>query len=479
VLIRHSILYTVAKIVPGLLGMATTAILTRLLDPRQYGSYGLALLIMTFGSTMAFDWLGVTYLRFYQGRRDDPRMIGTFVPIFMALVGLTAAVAGAGWTLGLFAGIDGRLAATGIVMMWCYAWFELAARFEIAGFRPMRYLTMNVCRGLFTLVGAAGTAYVTRDAIDAAAGMAVGTFLGASLCGVRVWRCSLAGIDWRLAGAVVAFGLPMAASMMMSGLVGGGTRSLVGWLDSPAALGFYTAAFTLVPSALVMLGAGVASASYSLAVQAVETGDADVARQQLLANCTLLLAVLSPAALGIALTAHGLAATLVGPDYVAMVAELTPWMAFGSFFGAFRGYYLDHAFQLGKRPFLQIWVTGLAALVALGLSAALIPRYGPLGAAMATAAAMVASSALAYILGRRAYPVPIAVGPALRILAASLVMVLAILAVPGSGRVALGMQITAGAVAYLIAAFALDVLDARSHVRRMILWRTRLPAGLS
>jgi O-antigen/teichoic acid export membrane protein len=459
--------------------MVTTAILTRLLDPGQYGSYGTALLIMTFGSTMAFDWLGISFMRFYQGRRDDPRMIGTFVPIFMALVGLTGALAAVGWNFGLFSGIDERIAATGIVMMWCYAWFELVSRFQVADFRPMRYLAMNAGRGLFTLIGASGAAYLTRDAIGAAAGMALGTFLGALLCGYRVWRCCLTGIEWRLAGAVLAFGLPMAGSMTMSGLLSGGTRGLIGWLDSSASLGFYTAAFTLIPNALVMLGVGIASAGYALAVQAVETGDADVAKRQLLANFTLLLAVLTPAALGIALTAHGLAEALVGPDYVVKVAELTPWMAFGSFFGAVRSHYLDHAFQLAKRPYLQIWVTGLAALVAIGLCFALIPPYGPLGAAIATAAAMVASSVLAYILGRKAYPVPIAVLPALRVFAASFLMGLAILAVPGSGTVVLVTQITVGIFVYLIAGIALDVLNSRGRLRRMIMRGARRPTRLA
>ena len=49
-LIRNSAIYMVAKLLPGLFGLATTAALTRLLDPHEYGLYGLALVVMTLGS---------------------------------------------------------------------------------------------------------------------------------------------------------------------------------------------------------------------------------------------------------------------------------------------------------------------------------------------------------------------------------------------------------------------------------------------
>jgi O-antigen/teichoic acid export membrane protein len=208
----------------------------------------------------------------------------------------------------------------------------------------------------------------------------------------------------------------------------------------------------------------VASAGYSLAVRAVETGDAEVARVQLLANSTLLLAVLAPAAVGMALTAHGLAQTLVGPKYVDAVAMLTPWMAGGTFLASFRSNYLDHAFQLGRRPSLQIWVTGLAAAIAVGLCFLLIPPYGPLGAAIATGVAMGVSCIHAWILSHYGYRLPFPVGPAARIGAACAIMALAVIAIPGTGFVTFALQVIAGGVAYVGAVVAFDVMGARDRV---------------
>src|SRR5271165_5385048 len=135
-----------------------------------------------------------------------------------------------------------------------------------------------------------------------------------------------------------------------------------------------------------------------------------------------LLATLAPAAVGMSLTAHGIAVTLVGPQFVRAVEKLTPRVAAGAFFWTFRAHHLDHAFHLGKRPNLQVHVTGLGAVIALGLCFPLVPRFGALGAAIAVTIAMAVSSVHAVIEGRRAYPVPLPLNAASRILVACLVM---------------------------------------------------------
>src|SRR5664280_2261377 len=91
-LIKHSILYTIAKLVPGLLSIATTGILTHLFDPTQYGVYALVILVMTLTANIGFDWLGVSFLRFYDSTKGDPRTIATYFHIFSGLMVVSAIV---------------------------------------------------------------------------------------------------------------------------------------------------------------------------------------------------------------------------------------------------------------------------------------------------------------------------------------------------------------------------------------------------
>jgi O-antigen/teichoic acid export membrane protein len=472
-LIRNSLLYVLARLLPGVFGMATTALLTRLLDVASYGIYGLALVIMTFVSTMGFDWLGVSFLRFYDGKAGSERTVATFVHIFLGLLVLSGLLTLLAWAVGAFTGAQAPIYALGILLAWSYSWFELAGRLETAGLRPFRYLAMNLGRAALIFLGAVGAAWLTRDPVWTAVGTGIGMFGGALLGTIRSHSVAPRLFDPALARRVLAFGVPLAASLTLTGLISAGTRALVGVLGSAESLGLYTAAFILTQNTLIIIGGGIASAGYPLAVRAVESGDVARARRQLLANGSFLLAVMAPACLGMALTADGVANTLVGHKFAPMVAVLTPWMAAGAFFGTMRAHFLDHAFQLGRRPGLQVWVTCVAAAVALGLSVLLIPRYGPVGAAIGVTMGMAVSAIHASIVSRFAYPVPLPIATGIRVLAACLFMGLLVRAVPGSSLFAFAAQVAVGAVAYAAAAFALNILDMRSQAVPFILRRTR------
>ncbi len=465
-LIRHSAIYVVAKVLPGVLGMLTTAILTRMLAPEEYGLYGLALVIMAFGSSMGFEWIGVSFLRFYQARRDDPLIVSTFLQIFLGVAVLTGVGAAAAAAFGAVGAREAPVVIAGIVLMWAFAWFELTSKLEVGNFRPMRYFAMNMGRALFALMGAVLAAWLTRSPEMTAIGTAIGTAAGAVLGGFRGWRIGRKYFDLALAKSVLAFGLPLAVSLGLGGIINSGTRALVAALDSAAGLGLYTAAFMLVQNTLAVVAAGIAAAGYSLAVRAVETGDPQDARRQLLANGSLLLTVMAPASLGMGLVSHGIAHTLVGPQFTDAVAQLTPWMAAGTFFWTMRMHLLDHAFQLGRKPHLQVWVAAATAILAVGLSVWLIPREGPVGAAIAILGAMLCSCVIAYVLGRRAYPIPLPYATAAKVALACAAMALVVLAVPGSGILSLVAQIAVGGAAYVAVCIATNVLDARPIVLR-------------
>ena len=452
-LIRHSALYTAGKLLPGLLGMVTTGVLTRLLDPQAYGLYGLALVVMTFGSTLAFDWLGLAYLRLAQ---RNEAVTGTVAGLFAGLVVLTGAGAAIAWAAGAFAGPAGASIAAGLLLMVCYAGFELAARLPVAQARPGRFLLMNGGRGVLGLLGATGAAWLTRDPAWTACGMAVGTAGGILLGGPALTRPRFSPA---LACQIVAFGLPLAASMALASVANSGVRGLLEALDSAEALGLYTAAFLLVQNTLAVAAAGIASAGYPAAVRALERGDDAGARRQVAANWALLLAVLAPMAVGMALTAPQIAALLVGPQYQAGVASLTPWLAGAGLFAGLRAQGLDHPFQLADRPARLAGVTAVAAVVAVVLTLVLVPRFGSTGAAAASLGAALSSCILAFVWGQRIWSVPLPLAAAARVAAACAVMAGAVLAAPD----AFAVQVGVGVAGYAVACFVLDVLGVRSR----------------
>ncbi len=472
-MIRDSLVYVTAKIVPGALGIATTALLTRVFAPADYGLYGIALIVMTFGSSMLFDWIGLAFMRLYEARRHQPATIPTFIALFALVLAGTGVLAGFAFAAGVLPAAHAGLWLAGIGMAWAFSLFELLARFEIADFRPMRYLAMNVGRAVLMLAATAGAALAGGGPAWVAAGTAL-ALLGGCLLGRRRALLPRAGrFDRALAREAVLFGLPYAASMTLLGLTTTGTRAVVGALAGAGALGLYTAAFALSQNVLVLIAAGIGSATYPAAVRAIEAGDPVAIQRQLRTNSIVLLALLAPSSLGIALVAPDLARLLVGRAYAPTVAALVPWMAATSFLGGLRACYLDHAFQLGRRPALQIRIAAVAACLGVGGTVLLVPRMGVAGAAIATTAAMAVSCMHARLLGRRAFALPWPGPGAWSVACGCAGLAVAVLSVRGHGAAALALRVAGGGIVYVVLLIATDVLGARERARAMVGRATR------
>jgi O-antigen/teichoic acid export membrane protein len=141
-------------------------------------------------------------------------------------------------------------------------------------------------------------------------------------------------------------------------------------------------------------------------------------------------------------------------------------MAANSFFNSVRCDHLDHAFHLGKKPHLQIWVMALAGIIAIGLSLYLIPKYGPIGAAIAVTAAYAVACVHSVIAGRYAYPIPLPIAAGVRVVICCVIMALVVVQLPDSGLIGLVLRAALGFVTYVLAAIALNLLDSRKYAMR-------------
>jgi O-antigen/teichoic acid export membrane protein len=225
---------------------------------------------------------------------------------------------------------------------------------------------------------------------------------------------------------------------------------------------FLTAAAALVQTSIGMIGAGIGSATYSMAVRAVESGDPAEARSQLSHNFAYLAGILLPTAVGLSLIAPQLAPVLLRPDYQAAVVETTPWLAASGLLFGIRAHYVDHSFQLGNRTWLLAQVMMASALINLALNLLLIPAWGYLGAAVAMTVAAGFALVHAVLLSRRAFRLPFPTAEVIRIGVATLLMVIAVEAVPAKpGIVGVVSRVGAGLLTYGAAAVASDLLGLR------------------
>jgi O-antigen/teichoic acid export membrane protein len=473
-MLRDSAIYILSRVIPSGLGFITGMALTWLLTPQAFGLYGLGLTIVVLVSGVFFDWHALSFMRFFQANAEDPRFMPTVVQMFLLLC-LASVVIVPPVLLVAAAIFDapdndyGWLIAVALPGCWAYAWFELAARVQVARFRPMRYFWMNLIRNLLILVFGLASAWAWHSAYPVLAS----AFLAMLVAGLvfRIPHLSLLPrlFDKVMARRLFVFGWAMALVQTIGTLSFAADRFMLDFMIGTDAVGFYTAAYQLAQATIATIGAGIGTATYSLAVRAVESGDPAAVTRQLSRNSTLLLALLLPASVGAAMVSPTLAKLFVGPDYVGPVASMTAWMALAAFFYGYRVNYLDHAFQLSHQTHRLLAVVAITDVTSILLNLVLIPQFGAVGVAMANLISGAVGLAVAVWAARSVMAMPIAWRDAAKTAIAVLAMALFLWPFYGRDDLwSLFAAVIGGGAVYGAVLLALDAMELRGVVKRRL-----------
>lgn len=406
-LIRHSILYLVGRAIPAGVGLLALALYTRLLSPEQYGLYALVVAAMSMLNAVLFHWLSLSVSRVLPASQDQPQVVlSAALKAFLGLLflsGLLGAVLASVWPDD---GLRGIILLT-IVLTWGQAWFDLNLQIANAGLKPVRYGMVSSLKALVALGAGLGLFYLGLGVTGILAGLMIGLLVSSAL-GWSHWRgCSLRGHEPQLLRELVAYGAPLALTLIFVLIVGVSDRFILGWLIGPDAVGGYAAAYDLAQQSLGLLTGVVHLAAFPLVVRALEERGVAEARAQLHTNGYMLLAIALPATVGLVMLSSNISTVMLGSEFRESAGVIMSWVALAIFVGTLKSYYLDYSFQLGRRVRKQVWTVGIAAITNVILNLLLIPIHGPLGAAYATLAAFVVGFSISWYLGRRIFPLPL------------------------------------------------------------------------
>jgi O-antigen/teichoic acid export membrane protein len=477
-LLRHGLLYLLARGLTGVIGFITIAVFTRLLPPELYGQYALVLASSTLVNSVLFQWLRLGLLRFLPVHSERPAtLLATLRAGYAAMAGLVLA-------LGLLAALltpDSAwrvMILLAVPLVWAQAWFELNLSLALSQLAPARYGVLALSKGMLALACGTGLILLGLGAAGPLLALALAMMLPSLVLMSRAWR----GIGWRrpapgLTRELLAYGLPLTATFALNFVVASSDRYLVAWFLGTDAAGAYAAGYDLGWTSVLILMTVVNLAGYPLVMRAVERDGPAAAQVQLQQNGVLLLAVGLPAMLGVVILAPNLAGVVLGAPFRDDGARLLPWVAIAAFFGGAILFYNNLAFQLSRSTLGQLWSTLVAALVNLGLNLIWIPRFGLLGAAWATVVAYGFGFTLSFWLGRRAFPLPILPVDALKPVGAALVMVLALWPCRAwLGPLALAAQISLGLLVYAIVLGLLDLSVGRSRLLNLLRREAQSPS---
>ena len=405
---KHSVIYGLGGLVSRILAVLLLPLYTRFLSPSDYGKVETLIALTTVVGLLLRMGITSAFFRFYFDSEDPAqrRLVlrtSFWFTMGMATVGLLAGLALSGEISRLLFGTsdDAELVAVAFVGLWGGMNYEqLTALFRVEE-RSVAFVTASITNILLT-VGATLILVVGLDA--GPIGVIIGNFTGtlivyAVLIGYRREQLGLQ-FDRKLLREMNHFGLPLVPTAVFLWVTNFSDRFFLVKLADTEEVGLYSVGVRIA-SAMVLLLTAFRTAwpafAYSIA-------DDREARRTYAYVLTYLVLVTTWVATGLTLLSPWIVDWLAAPSFHSASRVVGP-LAFAAV--AYGGYIVV-AIGIGRSRRTQFnWVvTGAAALVNFALNVALIPRYGMMGAAVATVAAYVTMFAGMVWRSQQIYPVP-------------------------------------------------------------------------
>lgn len=466
-MLKTSLIYLLIRVINGVLALATIYILTRILSAEQYGLYALGMAGIGLCSSVLFQWIAVAVARFHAAHVAEPDvlLVEAYRLFFrIAAIGLFLTAIFAAWSpIPAIKPVLALAIGTGAIALGLHS---LGLQVANARGQPISFGLLTASRGALALAVAVAFVQAGFGGFGAVFGFALASVVSVLIFGARR-RTKVKHNSSALRRQMVVYGLPLTLTYLATMVLDVSDRFLIGWwLGTPAVAG-YAAAYDLTQQVVGAAMNVLFLATYPRITAAWEAGGAPAAREAMrpLSRAILLGA---PLVTGIFIgLAPEISRIVFGTAIRADAAQIMPWVAFAIAVGCIKSYYLDIAFQLAKVTHMQLRITAVMAVLNVVLNLFLLPHFGILGAAMATATSFTFGAILSWWFGRRLGIYPSGANDALTMLSSLFIILTAMQLVPTSAFGAIfdvATRLISGLCCYVIVIFVTNFAGARSAI---------------
>jgi O-antigen/teichoic acid export membrane protein len=473
---RDILVYGVGEVAVKAFGLITLPIYTRIFSPDEYGTLSVVLTVA--GFVLALVALGgdSAFIRYFlaapsigERRTITSTWIG-FLGVWSAVAtilllpfsGAIARLASGSESVGGLIAIALLLTPVRLINLMC-------AQLLRNEFRATQYIVLNVMSLALMVAGSVAGAVVLDLGVE---GILLGTLAGELLMlPVRIWT-SRHMLRWSFSaatlGRLLRYGVPLVPTSLAYWVFTTSDRVLLSNLSTLEQVGLYSVAAAVVNLAnIAILALGQGWNPH--AIYAYEA-DKESAGRLFARMFTYILAGFGLLAVGLTVFADELIAIFAGSDYAGASAAVLP-LAVGMLAYATTHVTAGGISLVGRTTYLALY-SWMAAVINIVLNVLLIPPFGMVGAAWATAAAYVSLTTGYGITSYRLWAFDYDIRPAMTTLALTATALLGTAALPDAvaGQPALGLGVMAlkflYCLALLAAMFWLGGLD-RAELHRM------------
>lgn len=481
---KHLLGYMPTNLVKMVVAFGGVYVFTRLLGAEGYGRYALALSSLHLLHTLTLTWTEAAGYRFAAEAEEKGRLPAHYRT---SLVLVVTALVPSLLVLGCVLALLGSAAEFRAALVWLVIILpvsvivNLALENHRAGQRVGRYSAVEIGRSLGGFILGAGLAWL--GGFGAAApliGMAIAYSVAALTEGYWLWTSSNGGkVDRTQLTRYAAYGLPVAAALVLDLILSASDRFLIAFFIDEAAVGAYAAGYGVADKTVLMLCAWAAMGGAPLVLSAFEKGGRQAAEDAAKGMAQTMVLIAFPAAVGIAITAHPLSEVMIGEELRDQARHIIPWISIAGLLNGFLIYYFSEAFQLAEKTLERALIMIVPSVANIGLNIVLLPIIGLMGAVYATVACYGLAVVLLALFGRRHIVMPIPLMDLGKVVVACAAMVGAVQLVPDMpALIELMVEAGVGALVYGLCVVSLDAAGARGLTEKLIgKVRSRLKSG--
>lgn len=384
--------YLPAQVVPGLVGLVSIPLVTRIFPPAEYGNYSLATASVMVLSLL-FGWLPTSVIRYYPAYEREGRLAafkGTVIQFAaLSLAGLIVVYYALIWIVrdGLSPGLW-RLMTIGGALFTLTCVFNLLQWFLRARRLVGHYSAFAVWQSVAGFGLGMALIFLWDRSIQ---GLLLGAAASIVLVLPLLWREATAGderlrlfggIDWQMVRAALAYGVPLVMSNLAAWILSLSDRYIIGLFRDSSDVGIYSLSYNIADRSLMLLVTLFVMASGPISVRVWENDGEQESRRFVAEVTRLYLLTCVPLVVGLSVLSKLVVGVMAGAGYEGGY-RIMPFVLLGVLFMG-----LEQRYQSGllfhKKTGLITLSTITAGVVNVALNFLFVPRYGYFAAAITT-----------------------------------------------------------------------------------------------
>ncbi|HRQ39352.1 MAG TPA: flippase [Chloroflexota bacterium] len=308
----------------------------------------------------------------------------------------------------------------------------------------------------------AGVVWFYQDIKAAVISLGVGRMLLAWFHGIKIGRqIGWHRPQWRLSKGYLAYCVPTTPNLLYTWVLDKSDRFLIGFFAGPAAVGVYSAAYSLCGAIQMGIRTLYQTLFPALTEFWVHNKHEEV-KEYLHYALKYFQLFAIPAIFGLIVLAYPLLVLLIGEDSATQGADLVPWIAFGIFFFGMQIIY-GQVLYVAKRTNILAMISLGAGVINVLLNIWLIPLWGVLGAAVTTFVSYLFVLLVTAVVSHRYLATSFPYRDTFKIIISASLMTLCLLAIKSEigGVLYLGIAVIFGGAIYLASLLLLRVFSSK------------------